>query len=63
MPWMALPREDIDIWRPLATKYEVKGVPVLVMLNAKTGEVLSKNCIQKLEKTGPMAVSEFMEKC
>ena len=45
MPWLALPREDIEIWKPLATKYEVKGVPVLVMLNAKTGEVLSKNCI------------------
>lgn len=44
MPWIALDfaaAETADVKQALSTKYGVRGIPMLVFLNGKTGEVLS----------------------
>jgi nucleoredoxin len=40
MPWVALPFAKIDVNKRLATKYGVRGIPTLVILNGNTGDVI-----------------------
>jgi len=42
MPWLALPREKRAIMGKNAKRFEVKGVPRLIMLRASDGACLSK---------------------
>jgi hypothetical protein len=42
MPWLALPRDQKNIMMMNAKRFEVKGVPRLIMLRAKDGFCLSK---------------------
>ena len=61
MPWLALPRGNKKLMGANAKKFEVKGVPRLIMLRASDGKVLSKQCLEKVEKEGPLAIGEFLE--
>ena len=45
MPWLALPYNERDLAKTLGEKYEVSGIPCLVVLDALTGEVVSKEVI------------------
>ena len=56
MPWMAFPRGNKDLEKKIAKTFEVRGVPRLIMLRAKDGKCLSKNCNDKVEKEGPGAI-------
>jgi len=38
MPWVALPFADRDVKEALATKYSVRGIPTLILIDPKTGE-------------------------
>ena len=49
MPWLALPRTQKQIMMKNAKKFEVKGVPRLVMLNGKDGSILSKQCFEQVK--------------
>ena len=62
-PWLAVPRGH-DLVKGLAQKYNVRGVPQLIMLNAKTGDVVSNgNCVNQIKQTGPVALEEMLSKC
>jgi len=43
MPWKAIPFIDRARKNKLSTLYGVKGIPCLVLLNGKTGEVITKD--------------------
>ena len=45
MPWLALPYAERDLAQALGTKFGVSGIPCLVILDAATGEVVTKEVI------------------
>ena len=44
MPWPALPHKDPRI-KAIAKRFQVKGVPRLIALNAKTAEVIHESAV------------------
>ena len=42
-PWLALPYADRKTKNALSKKYKVQGIPALVIVDAKTGELISKD--------------------
>ena len=44
MPWLALPFKDARM-KPAAKNFKVRGLPRLVVLNAKTGETLEADAV------------------
>ena len=58
MPWLALPFKDPSLVS-LIKKFEVKGVPRLVVLNVN-GEILHENAVHKIKTEGPDAISDFV---
>ena len=59
MPWLALPRGDKRLG-PIAKKFEVKGVPRLIVLKPD-GTVINNSAVQKVSEEGPAAIEEFLE--
>ena len=59
-PWLAVAR-GADVVKTTAQKFNVRGVPRVVMLNAATGEVVDSDCLKKLENEGPMAIEAYKE--
>jgi nucleoredoxin len=49
MPWLIVPYVDRERKTQLAQKYEVKFIPTLIVLNAKTGEVISSNGVEEVK--------------
>jgi len=43
MPWLALPFAERDLKKKLSKQFKVSGIPALILLDAKTGQVLSKD--------------------
>jgi nucleoredoxin len=43
MPWLALPYDKRDLKSKLSKKFKVSGIPMLVLLDGKTGKVISKD--------------------
>jgi len=41
MPWLALPFEDRDKKAELSKRFKVRGIPTLVIVDAKTGETIT----------------------
>ena len=41
MPWVALPFIHRSLKESLAEEYECDGIPHLVLLNGKTGEIIT----------------------
>ena len=58
MPWVALPRGDARLAK-LAKKFEVKGVPRLIILKPD-GTVIDSNAVQKVTNEGPVAIEEYL---
>lgn len=58
-PWLALPRGDKRLG-PVAKKFEVKGVPRLIVLKPD-GTVINNSAVQKVTEEGPAAIEEFLE--
>jgi nucleoredoxin len=61
MPWHALPFKDGRM-ATLAKKFDVRGVPRLVIVNKATGAVIEQNAVQKIMMEGPSAVEEYIGK-
>ena len=57
-PWLALPRGDKRL-PALAKKFEVKGVPRLIVLK-KDGTVINNSAVGKVTDEGPGAIEEFL---
>jgi len=60
MPWYALPRSQKKIMTENAKKFNVRGVPRLVMLRPSDGKILSEQCYEKVRDQGPMAFEFFL---
>ncbi|CDW74563.1 dc1 domain-containing protein [Stylonychia lemnae] len=58
MPWLALPKGDSRL-PSLAKKFEVKGVPRLIVLKPD-GTVINNSAVQKVTQEGPAAIQEFL---
>jgi nucleoredoxin len=41
MPWLAVKYSERDLQELLSNKFQIEGVPTLVVLNANTGMVLN----------------------
>ncbi|KAJ3021418.1 UNVERIFIED_CONTAM: hypothetical protein HDU68_009628 [Siphonaria sp. JEL0065] len=50
MPWLSLPYVDRDRKKTLGEKFEVKGIPTLILLSASTGEIQIKDLRSLVEK-------------
>ena len=50
MPWLALPYADRATKEKLSKKYKVSGIPTLVILDAKTGEVITTKARAQVSK-------------
>lgn len=59
-PWLALPRGDSRL-ATLAKKFEVKGVPRLIILKPD-GTVVENNGVRKVTEEGPAAIDEYLSK-
>ena len=55
MPFPAMPWKDARC-KAIGKKFSVRGVPRLIVLNAKTGEVIDDNAKEKVEQHGPAQV-------
>jgi nucleoredoxin len=60
MPWIALPRGDARLAN-IAKKYEVKGVPRLVIVKPD-GTMIDNSAVQKVTMEGPGAMEEYLSK-
>ncbi len=60
MPWLALPKGDSRL-PPIAKKFEVRGVPRLIILKPD-GTVVEQNGVQKITMEGPGAIEEYLSK-
>jgi nucleoredoxin len=43
MPWLAVPFDARDVKQELSERFEIQGIPSLIVLDAATGKVLSKD--------------------
>src|SRR4051812_23397224 len=43
MPWLALPFDARDTKEDLSSQFGIEGIPSLIVLDAKTGKVISKD--------------------
>ena len=59
MPWLALPYKDARM-KPAAKHFKVRGLPRLVVLNAKTGAVINEDAVQILTTQGPVAIEQWL---
>jgi len=48
MPWLALPFEDRDLKTKLSEKFGVTGIPMLIVLDAKTANVITTDGRRKV---------------
>ena len=53
MPWLALPFKDARM-KPAAKQFNVRGLPRLVVLNAKTGAVINADAVSIVTEQGPV---------
>jgi nucleoredoxin len=61
MPWLALPFKDARL-AGLAKKFDVRGVPRLIVINKATGAIIEQNGVQKVMMEGPSAIEEYLSK-
>lgn len=52
MPWLAVPFSDSDGRKALDDRFKVTGIPHLIILNAKTGEVYSEDGVEYVSEYG-----------
>ena len=60
MPWLALPKGDPRL-AVVAKKYEVKGVPRLIVIKPD-GTIVDNNGVKKISEEGPAAIEEYLSK-
>jgi nucleoredoxin len=58
MPWLAVPRGDPRV-AAVAKKFEVRGVPRLIILKAD-GTVVDDNAVKKVLAEGPAAIEGYL---
>ena len=49
--------------KPAAKHFGVRGLPRLVVLNAKTGVVINDNAVSIVTEQGPVILEQWLEQC
>ena len=62
MPWLALPFKDPRM-KPAAKHFNVRGLPRLVVLNAKTGATINGDAVSIVTEQGPVILEQWLEQC
>ena len=63
MPFTAIPFKDKRI-KEIAKEYSIKGLPVLLVFNNKTGELIESNGVDIVTTLGPVIIDKWIEdKC
>jgi len=52
MPWLALPFSERERKGALSSKFGVRGIPSLIVLEAETGKVIGKDCRSAVSQDG-----------
>ena len=60
MPWLALPFKDPRM-KPAAKHFGVRGLPRLVVLNAKTGAPICEDGVQIMTEQGPVIIEQWLK--
>ena len=60
MPWLALPFKDLRM-KTAAKHFKIKGLPRLVVLNAKTGESVCEDAVDIVAEQGPVIIEQWLE--
>ena len=60
MPWLALPFKDSRM-KPAAKHFKVRGLPRLVVLNAKTGASVCEDAVKIVIEQGPVIIEQWLE--
>ena len=59
MPWLALPFKDSRM-KPAAQHFKVRGLPRLVVLNAKTGATVCDDAVSIVTQQGPVILEQWL---
>ena len=59
MPWLALPFKDARV-KPAAKFFQVRSLPRLIVLNAKTGATINDNAVGIITEQGPVILEEWI---
>ena len=60
MPWLAFPKGDARL-KAIISKYEVKGVPRLIIVKPD-GTIVDASAVKKITEEGPAAFEEYLAK-
>ena len=60
MPWLALPFKDPRM-KAAAKHFGVRGLPTLVVLNAKTGETIEGSAVSIVTQQGPVIIDQWLQ--
>ncbi|KAJ1296767.1 hypothetical protein BS78_01G327400 [Paspalum vaginatum] len=52
MPWLAVPFSDSECIKRLVSRFKVNGIPNVVILDAETGEICTKEGVQLISEYG-----------
>ena len=58
-PWLAVPYEERPVKTALAKMFEVRGIPSLILLDARTGELITKKATTRVMVRGYSLVFSF----
>jgi nucleoredoxin len=58
MPWLAMPWKDARL-KPIAKQFKVKGLPQLIVVNAK-GDVVMSQAVSTVTEKGPIAIEAWI---
>jgi len=62
MPWLAIPFKDARLKR-VVKHFNIKGLPRLIVFNAKTKEVLDSDAVERVTEQGPVIIEQWLAKC
>ena len=59
MPWPAIPWKDGRV-KKLSKHFKIKGLPRLIVFDAKTHRVLADDAVDALTAQGPVLIDHWM---
>uniref|UniRef100_A0A1D1YWM3 protein-disulfide reductase n=1 Tax=Anthurium amnicola TaxID=1678845 RepID=A0A1D1YWM3_9ARAE len=63
MPWLAIPFSELESRRALSKKFQIEGIPALVLLQTKDGEMMvEQDGVELVYKYGPRAFPFSVER-
>lgn len=61
MPWLAIPFKDARLKR-VVKHFKIKGLPRLIVFDAKTMRVLHEDAVDAVTREGPLVIEKWLSK-